>query len=119
PGHHYGPNVDGYEYSAWGTYHRADHKGIGVDRSVATGTGFAGKYFPPNSSIYESIETCPEELLLFFHRVEYDYRLKSGVTLIQYIYDSHFEGAARAAELVDRWKSLEGRIGSDCFGRVL
>lgn len=119
PGHHYGPNVDGYEYSAWGTYHRADHKGLGIDRSVATGTGFAGKYYPPNSTMYEKIETCPEELLLFFHRVEYTYRLKSGVTLIQYIYDSHFEGAARAAELIERWKSLEDRIDPGCFARVL
>jgi alpha-glucuronidase len=119
PGHHYGPNVDGYEYSAWGTYHRSDHKGLGIDRSVANGTGFAGRYFPPNSAMYEKIDTCPEELLLFFHKVEYTHRLKSGVTLIQHIYDSHFEGAARAAELIDRWKSVEGRIDPGSFERVL
>jgi len=119
PGHHYGPSVDGYEYSAWGTYHRADHEGIGVDRTVAAGTGFAGKYLPPNSTIYEDPKTCPEELLLFFHRIPYKYMLKSGVTLIQHIYDSHFEGAKRAAGLVERWKSLEGRIDPHCFSRVL
>ncbi len=44
PNHHYGPNVDGYEYDKWGTYHRADHKGIGVDRTVRKGTGYAGQY---------------------------------------------------------------------------
>jgi len=119
PGHHYGPNVDGYEYSAWGTYHRADHEGIGIDRSVSTGTGFAGKYFPPNSTMYEHPETCPEELLLFFHHISYKYRLKSGKTLIQHIYDTHFEGADKAAELIVRWKRLEGLIDHDCFLRVL
>lgn len=119
PGHHYGPNVDGYEYSAWGTYHRADHDGIGVDRTKASGTGFAGRYLPPNSTMYEDPKTCPEELLLFFHRIPYRYRLRSGVTLIQHIYDSHFEGAERAAGLIDRWKSLEGRIDPHCFSRVL
>ncbi len=119
PNHHYGPSVDGYEYSAWGTYHRADHEGIGVDRSVALGTGYAGRYSPPNSTMYENIETCPEELLLFFHHVPYKYRLKSGTTLIQYIYDTHFEGAEKAAELVNKWKSLNGRINSQCSDRVL
>lgn len=119
PNHHYGPSVDGYEYSAWGTYHRADNEGIGIDRSVAAGTGNAGRYFPPNSTMYEKPETCPEELLLFFHHVPYKYRLKSGVTLIQHIYDTHFEGAENAAKLVDKWKSLEGRIDSGCSERVL
>src|SRR5699024_2472688 len=41
--HHYGPSVDGYEYSRWGTYHRADHLGLGVDRSLS-GTGYTGQY---------------------------------------------------------------------------
>nr|BFF19250.1 hypothetical protein GCM10025730_27710 [Promicromonospora thailandica] len=47
PGHHYGPDVDGYEYTPWGTYHFADRDGIGVDRSVRTGTGYAGQYPSP------------------------------------------------------------------------
>jgi alpha-glucuronidase len=71
PGHHYGPNVDGYEYSAWGTYHRADCFGIGVDRTVEKGTGYAGKYNKRNADLYNSIESCPEELLLFFHYIPY------------------------------------------------
>ena len=119
PGHHYGPSVDGYEYSAWGTYHRADSAGIGVDRSVAAGAGYAGRYHTPNSAIYENPGTCPEELLLFFHHIRYNYKLKSGVTLIQYIYDSHFEGASQAAMLVEKWKSLENHIPPKCFTRVL
>lgn len=119
PGHHYGPNVDGYEYSAWGTYHRSDNTGIGVDRTCASGTGYAGRYFPPNSTIYENRETCPEELLLFFHHIPYKYRLKSGKTLIQHIYDSHFEGAEQASLLVEKWRKLAGKVEPNCFARVL
>jgi alpha-glucuronidase len=119
PGHHYGPNVDGYEYSKWGTYHFADCCGIGVDRTVKTGTGYTAQYHPPQSDIYESLETCPDELLLFFHHVPYTHRLKSGKTVIQHIYDTHFEGARQAAGFVEAWASLEGKIDAERFGHVL
>lgn len=118
PNHHYGPNVDGYEYDRWGTYHRADHKGIGVDRTTK-GTGYIAQYNAPNSSNYNSIETCPEELLLFFHHVPYTYCLKTGKTLIQHIYDTHFEGAEEAWQMVQDWKQLEGLIPDKCFARTL
>lgn len=117
PNHHYGPNVDGYEYDRWGTYHRADHLGIGVDRSK-NGTGYAAQYQKANAALYENRETCPEELLLFFHHVPYTYRLKSGKTLIQHIYDSHFEGARKAEEMAQLWDSLAGKIPGEIFGRV-
>ncbi len=78
PHTHYGPDVDGYEYSRWGTYHFADRDGIGVDRTVATGTGYTSQYHSPNAEMYESLESCPDELLLFFHHVPYSHRLKSG-----------------------------------------
>lgn len=119
PNHHYGPSVDGYEYSPWGTYHRADWLGIGVDRTVAGGTGFAGRYHKPNAEMYEDMDKCPEELLLFFHRVEYRHRLKSGKTLIQHIYDTHFEGVERVEEFRRKWLSLEGKIDRERFDAVL
>ncbi|HEX2944731.1 MAG TPA: alpha-glucuronidase family glycosyl hydrolase [Clostridia bacterium] len=119
PAHHYGPSVDGYEYSAWGTYHRSDCGGMGVDRTRASGTGYAGRYFSPNSEMYEKPETCPEELLLFFHHIPYKYLLKSGKTLIQHIYDSHFEGAEQASQLAEKWKLLNGKIEPHCYERVL
>lgn len=119
PNHHYGPSVDGYEYSAWGTYHRADWRGIGVDRTVARGTGYAGRYHKPNAEMYEDMNSCPEELLLFFHRVEYKHRLKSGKTLIQHIYDTHFEGVEEAEEFRRKWLSLEGKIDAERFAAVL
>ncbi|HWT27594.1 MAG TPA: alpha-glucuronidase family glycosyl hydrolase [Mobilitalea sp.] len=117
PNNHYGPNVDGYEYDKWGTYHRADRNGMGVDRTK-NGTGYASQYNEPNASMYENRETCPEELLLFFHYIRYDYKLKSGKTLIQHIYDTHFEGVEDVEKMVYNWKCLEGLIPEDIYQRV-
>ncbi len=119
PNHHYGPNVDGYEYDKWGTYHRADNKGIGVDRTVKNGTGYAGQYHKPVADIYEDMDKCPEELLLFFHHVPYDHRLKSGETLLQHIYDTHFRGVEQAIDLRNKWAGLEGKVEDDVFRHVL
>ncbi|WP_339822059.1 alpha-glucuronidase family glycosyl hydrolase [Paenibacillus sp. FSL R7-0216] len=110
PNHHYGPNVDGYEYSMWGTYHFADCRGIGVDRTIATGTGYTSQYAEPNQSRYETLETCPDELLLFFHHVPYTHVLQSGKTVIQHIYDTHFEGVEQAGKLAELWAGLSGLI---------
>lgn len=118
PGYHYGPNVDGYEYDRWGTYHRADHLGIGVDRSHA-GTGYALLYQEPNASLYDEKENCPDELLLFFHHVPYTWRLKSGKSVIQHIYDSHFEGVEMVDEMAERFKELKGRIPGKVYERVM
>lgn len=119
PNHHYGPNVDGYEYSKWGTYHRADHFGIGVDRTVKNGTGYVGQYRAENAKLYESMESCPEELLLFFHRVPYTQMLKSGKTLIQHIYDTHFLGVEQVEAMISAWQSLEGKMDQEIYSHVL
>ncbi|MFC6086016.1 alpha-glucuronidase [Sphaerisporangium aureirubrum] len=108
PGHHYGPDVDGYEYTPWGTYHFADRDGVGVDRTRATGTGFTGQYPPPWSEVYERLERCPDELLLFFHHVPYGHVLRNGSTVIQHIYDTHFAGAEQVAEARSLWERLAG-----------
>lgn len=115
---HYGPDVDGYEYSKWGTYHFADCRGIGVDRTQASGTGYTAQYESANAERYERLETCPDELLLFFHHVPYTYRLQSGKTVIQHIYDTHFEGVERLQYWIGRWAELEGKIDADRFGHV-
>ena len=119
PNHHYGPNVDGYEYSVWGTYHFADCHGIGVNRTVKDGTGYTAQYFEENFNLYENIETCPDELILFFHHVPYTHVLKSGETVIQHIYNTHFDGAEQAEELRERWLKLEDKIDSQSFTGVL
>lgn len=119
PHHHYGPSVDGYEYTSWGTYHYADWRGLGVDRTIATGTGYTAQYNEPVSSMYENIDTCPEELLLFFHHVSYNYKLKSGKTVIQHIYDTHFEGVEKVEKFIEKWLSLKGKISEEYFNIVL
>jgi alpha-glucuronidase len=109
-GTHYGPNIESSENNGWGQWHRADREGVGMDRSVATGTGFAGQYPPEVAKVYESVSTTPDDLLLFFHHVPYTQKLHSGTTVIQYIYDSHYEGAEQAARLGAEWATLKGRI---------
>ena len=104
--HHYGPSVEGYEYMKWGTYHRAGRSAIGIDRT-AQGTGYTSQYNPWLAGQYENLDTCPEELLLFFHRLPYDYRLKSGKTLLQHIYDTHFEGAEEVKGFIGTWEALK------------
>ncbi|MEV0634124.1 alpha-glucuronidase [Streptomyces sp. NPDC050619] len=118
PGHHYGPSVDGYEYSPWGTYHFADRDGVGVDRSRATGTGYAAQYAKPWAEMYESPDTCPDELLLFFHHMSYGHMLHSGKTVIQHIYDTHFEGVEDVAEAREVWASLAGLVDPARHARV-
>jgi alpha-glucuronidase len=119
PHHHYGPNVDGYEYDVWGTYHFADWQGIGVDRTVKTGTGYTSQYFKENTDMYEDLKTCPDELLLFFHHVPYTHQLKSGVTVIQHIYNTHFEGVEEAEQLVETWLQLKEIIDPERFTDIL
>jgi alpha-glucuronidase len=86
---------------------------------VATGTGFAGQYAPAVGKIYESLEATPDNLVLFFHHVPYTHRLRSGKTVIQHIYDSHYEGAEKAEDYVIAWKSLEGNIDGQRFNEIL
>jgi alpha-glucuronidase len=118
-GSHYGPAVESSEENGWGQWHRADHLGIGMDRSISTGTGFAGQYPPQVAKIYESLASTPDDLLLFFHHVPYTYLLHSGKTVIQHIYDSHYEGAQRAADYIHQWQTLKGRIDSQQYEAVL
>ena len=68
--------------------------------------------------MYASVETCPEDLLLFFHRLPYNYVLKNGKTIIQHIYDTHFEGAAEAEDMFESFKSLKGLIADDVYERA-
>lgn len=117
-GSHYGPGVESSERNGWGQWHRADHDGIGMDRTSATGTGYVEQYRAPVAKLYESLATTPDEVLLFFHHVSYTYILHSGKTVIQHIYDSHYAGAEAAASLVQQWKSLKGRVDEERHAAV-
>ena len=118
-GSHYGPGPESSERNGWGQWHRADHDGIGMDRTIATGTGFVGQYTPPVQKEYETLAECPDQLLLFFHHVPYTYVLHSGKTVIQHIYDSHYDGAQEASQFVSQWKDLKGHIDDQRYQRVL
>ncbi len=118
-GNHYDPGPESSEENGWGQWHRADHQGIGMDRTVATGTGFIGQYPPEVQTLYESLARCPDELLLFFHHVPYTNVLHSGKTVIQHIYDSHYDGADRARDFVSQWKAVEGHIDEERFRDIL
>ena len=118
PGSHYGPNIEGYEYSRWGTYHRADMKAIGIDRTLS-GTEFTSQYSKKNASIFDDISKCPENLILFFHRLNYDYKMKNGQTLIQNIYNNHFEGYNKVIKMTEEWKSLKNIIEKEVYESVL
>ena len=115
---HYGVSVDGYEYDRWGTYHYADRNGIGRDRTVATGTGFTRQYSDARFAEYENLDTIPDEYLLFFHHVPYTHLLKSGKTVIQHIYDSHFEGVEKVESYQEIWSTLKGKIDDISFENV-
>lgn len=119
PANHYGPDVDGYEYSPWGTYNRADHKGIGIDRTIETGTGYVKQYNEPLCSLYNNKESCPDELKLFFHHLPYDFILNNGKTIIQFIYNTHFEGGEEVVRFIEKWKELKGIIPDDIFNETL
>ena len=118
PGVHYGVSVNGYEYDRWGTYHFADRDGVGVDRTVATGSGYTAQYRPANAAMYEDLAATPDELLLFFHHVPYGHVLHSGKTVIQHIYDTHFAGAAAVDEYIEAWNSVRGAIDETDWANV-
>ena len=117
-GSHYGPNIEASEHNGWGQWHRDDHEGVGMDRTVATGTGYIGQYPPEIAKMYEPEATTPDDLLLFMHHVPYTYKLHSGKTVIQYIYDIHYQGAAEAARLGEEWATLKGKVDPKLFADV-
>ena len=105
PHEHYGPSPWGYEFQAWGTYNRADRNAVGTDRT-RNGTGYASQYPPALEKLYSDPETCPDRLLLFFHRLPYSYVMRDSRTLIQRIYDDHFEGYRKALEMREKLREL-------------
>lgn len=105
--HHYGPEPDGFIASyplEWCPvyYHKADAKGIGFDRS-SKGTDAVGQYPEPYRSLYDNIETCPEEYLLWFHHIAWNYKMKSGSTLWQELCMKYNMGVAMVEVYRDFW----------------
>lgn len=105
--HHYGPEPNGFIASyplEWCPvyYHKADAQGVGFDRS-SKGTDAVGQYPEPYRSLYNNIETCPEEYLLWFHHVPWTYKMKSGSTLWQELCMKYNMGVAMVEVYRDFW----------------
>lgn len=121
-GHHYGPEPWG-DYKGgrpdWSPvyYHQANAEGLGFDRTK-TGSNAVSQYFPPLNEIYSNIKTTPENLILWFHHVPWDYRMKDGKTLwdeLCYKYESGVKGV-RAYQKT--WETVKPYIDAERFSEV-
>lgn len=117
---HFGPNPASQDNNGWGQWTRADADSIGMDRTVSNGTGFSGQYPPEVAQVFEDISTTPDNLLLWFHHVNYTTRLKSSdKTVIQHFYDAHYAGAENAQTFATRWERLKGKIDDQRYNETL
>ncbi|MBR1464484.1 MAG: alpha-glucuronidase [Prevotella sp.] len=117
--HHYGPEPDGFkaEYPIeWCPvyYHKADTEGVGFNRS-STGTDAVSQYREPFASLYDNIDTCPDEYLLWFHHVPWTHRMKSGRTLWQELNVKYNHGVSEASRFLDTWQRMKP-IVTECDG---
>lgn len=120
-GSHYGPGP--WQRSIrpdWSPvyYHKADSLGVGFDRTVATGSGNIGQYHEPLASRFENIETCPENLILWFHHVPWDYTMSSGRTLWDEIC-LHYENGIKSVQgFLKTWDSVKEFVDEDTWNKV-
>ena len=112
--HHYGPEPDGFkaEYPIeWCPvyYHKADADGVGFDRS-SKGTNAVSQYNEPYASLYDNLQTCPEQYLLWFHHVPWTYRMKSGRTLWQELCLKYNQGVAEVEKYPAIWERMKEHV---------
>lgn len=120
-GSHYGPGP--WQRSIrpdWSPlyYHKADEDGIGFDRTVATGSGNTGQYPEPLASMYENVETCPENLILWFHHIPWDYRMKNGSTIWEDICQHYNDGIETVRGYIDTWAGVKKFVDADTWNKV-
>src|SRR5690606_31756821 len=96
---------------------KAAADGIGFDRN-ASGSNALAQYAPEWQQLWGNLETCPENLLLWFHRVPWDYRMKSGRTLWDELCLHYQQGVDEVRALRRDWDSLKGRIDDQRFTHV-
>lgn len=119
-GHHYGPGPwvsKGRQDWTSVYYHRADEKGIGFNRT-SSGSNAVSQYFPPVRDLYENRESCPENLLLWFHHVSWDYRVKSGRSLWDELCFMYHDGVKTVQQMQAQWESLKNFIDKERFESV-
>jgi alpha-glucuronidase len=120
-GHHYGPGpwVSNLSRPEWNPvyYHKADSLGIGFNRSL-TGSNAISQYAPEVASIFNNIETCPEEDLLWFHNVSWDYKLKNGKSLWNGLALKYQEGVNQVASMIHTWDDAKPYVDAERFNDV-
>ena len=120
-GHHYGPAPWHHRSGRadWTSvyYHRADEDGIGFDRTE-TGSNAVEQYHEPVAEIFRDINRIPEDYLLWFHRVAWDYEMKSGRTLWEELVHKYYEGVEQVRWMQGVWNSIEGMIDEERFEMV-
>ena len=119
-GHHYGPgpwvNRGRQDWTSV-YYHRADSIGIGFDRTTS-GSNAVSQYYPHVRDMYNNVETCPENLILWFHHMPWDYRLKSGRTIWEEICYKYNAGVDSVHMMREEWQKIKGLIDDDRFEEV-
>jgi len=121
-GHHYGPepwcDIPGAR-ADWlpSYYHKASAYGIGFDRTTK-GSDAVSQYFPPLNEIYNNVTTCPENLILWFHHLPWDFRMKNGRTLWEELCYKYDEGVNQAREFQKTWDRMEKYVDKNRFEEV-
>lgn len=120
--HHYGPEPDGNQPhfpEEWKPvyYHKADSLGVGFNRS-STGTNAVSQYRAPFNTMYDNIETCPEEYLLWFHHADWTHKMKSGRTLWEEMQQHYNHGVAEVEDFVRIWHSLKPNVDEQRYREV-
>ncbi|MGB5460264.1 MAG: alpha-glucuronidase, partial [Eudoraea sp.] len=120
-GHHYGPGpwVGDLSRPEWNPtyYHNADKNGIGFDRTPS-GSNATSQYAPEMAKIFNDPETCPEEYLLWFHHLPWDYKLKNGGILWDAIALKYQKGVNQVEEMISIWKQVKTYISDDQYNEV-
>ena len=120
--HHYGPEPQG-QYPHFPIewcpvyYHKADTAGIGYDRT-RTGSDAVSQYRAPYNDLYNNIETCPEEYLLWFHHVSWDYKMKNGKTLWQNLCAHYNRGVSETERFAAVWQTMRPYVDEERFNHV-
>ena len=119
--HHYGPGpwIKDKERADWTPvyYHKADTNGIGFDRT-ASGSNATAQYYPPVEKFFSSLSTCPDEFLLWFHHLPWNYKMRSGKTLWEEICLHYYAGVEGVHKMQALWNSLSGKIDKEEFTHV-
>ncbi|MFD1003475.1 alpha-glucuronidase family glycosyl hydrolase [Ohtaekwangia kribbensis] len=119
--HHYGPGpwIKDKPRADWTSvyYHQADENGIGFNRT-ATGSKALLQYTPEVQKIYSSLENCPEEYLLWYHHVPWNYKMKSGRTLWDELCHRYYQGADSVRRMQQQWSTLKGIVDEERFQQV-